>query len=162
MILNAGGSVATQDWIGLVPAFLHAFYPGQNGGTAIAEILFGKTNPSGKLAFSWEKRWEESAAFGNYPSNQDKARNNYAEGVFLGYRWFDYKKIEPLFPFGFGMSYTTFSYADLKISDAKDGTYTASAMIRNTGRRAGAEIAQLYIQPPTIDVPRPVRELKGI
>jgi len=161
VILNAGGSVATAKWIGQVPALLDAFYPGQNGGTALAEILFGKTSPSGKLAFSWEKRWEESAAYGNYPTDQDKTRNNYAEGVFLGYRWFDSKKIEPLFPFGFGLSYTTFSYSDLKLATAKDGTTTVTAIVKNTGPRAGAEIAQLYIQPPTSDVPRPVRELKG-
>ncbi|MEI8341572.1 MAG: glycoside hydrolase family 3 C-terminal domain-containing protein [Verrucomicrobiota bacterium] len=186
VILNAGGSVATKGWINKVPAFLDAFYPGQNGGTAIAEILFGLTNPSGKLAFSWENQWEDSAAYGNYPfRKKDEPYKNYearilcwpeirkaypeskankisySEGLFLGYRWFDHKKIKPLFPFGFGLSYTTFTYSDLKLNAGNNGSYTATAMIKNTGSRAGAEIVQLYIQPPKIDVPRPVRELKG-
>jgi beta-glucosidase len=162
VILNAGGSVATENWIGQVPAFIDAYYPEQDGGTAIAEILFGKTNPSGKLAFSWEKRWEDSAAFGNYPTYEkgEGDKNTYKEGVFLGYRWFDSQNIEPLFPFGFGLSYTDFAYADLKVVAAKDGRYTASAVIKNTGARAGAEVVQLYIQPPVTSVPRPVRELK--
>jgi beta-glucosidase len=163
VILNAGGSVATKDWIGSVPVFLDAYYPGQNGGTAIAEILFGKTNPSGRLPFSWEKRWEDCAAFGHYPTYEEGKlrRNDYQEGVFLGYRWFDSKKIEPLFPFGFGLNYTTFSYSDLKIVPGKDDTLKVEVTIRNTGTVSGAEIVQLYIQPPKTDVPRPVRELRG-
>ena len=162
VILNAGGSVATEDWIGKAPALLHAYYPGQEGGTAIAEILFGKTNPSGKLPLSWEKKWEDSAAYGNYPVNKKEGRvNNYKEGVFLGYRWFDSKKIEPLFPFGFGLSYTSFAYSDLKIVPGKDGNYTASLVVKNTGQREGSEVVQLYVQPPAAPVPRPLRELKG-
>ena len=163
VILNAGGSVATEDWIEKAPALLHAFYPGQEGGTAIAEILFGKTTPSGKLAFSWEKRWKDSAAYGNYPSyDENPVRcNTYKEGVFLGYRWFDSQKIEPLFPFGFGLSYTRFAYSGLTITAGKDGNYTARAVIKNTGTRPGAEVVQLYVQPPAASVPRPLRELKG-
>ena len=133
----------------------------REGGTAIAEILFGKTNPSGKLPFSWEKKWEDSAAYGNFPMDNQKSVT-YKEGVFLGYRWFDAKKMEVLFPFGFGMSYTTFSYSDMKVSapDAQ-GNITATATITNTGKVAGAEVAELYVQPPQGVVQRPVRELKG-
>lgn len=163
VILNAGGSVATAGWIDKVPAFIDAYYPGQAGGTALAEVLFGKTNPSGKIAFSWEKRWEDSAAYGNYPTEQTKTSNEYKEGVFAGYRWFDSKKDrEPLFPFGFGLSYTTFEYNGLKISEpAADGKITATVTIKNTGKTTGAEIAELYVEPPKANVPRPVRELKG-
>jgi beta-glucosidase len=162
VILNAGGSVATEGWVEHAPVLLDALYPGQDGGTAIAEILFGKTNPSGKLAFSWEKRWQDSAAYGNYPTKETPTSNTYKEGVFLGYRWFDSKKIEPLFPFGYGLSYTTFEYSDLKLSEPdSEGNITATATIKNTGKVAGAEIAQLYVQPPAANVPRPVRELKG-
>jgi beta-glucosidase len=165
VILNAGGSVATADWIGEVSTFLDAYYPGQEGGTAIAEILFGRTNPSGKLPFSWERKWEDCAAFGNYPEYGGPRNNTYKEGVFLGYRWFDAKGIAPLFPFGFGLSYTSFSYSDLKMTKngglGADATYMATVVVRNTGMRAGSEVVQLYVMPPRGDVPRPVRELKG-
>jgi beta-glucosidase len=160
VILNAGGSVETADWIRSAPVLLHAFYPGQEGGTALAEILFGDVNPSGKLPFSWEKRWEDSAAFGNYPTAAAPGANTYKEGVFLGYRWFDHQNIEPLFPFGFGLSYTTFRFSDLKVANT-DGKLCATVTVTNTGARDGAEIAQVYVQPPKCSVPRPVRELKG-
>jgi len=163
VVLNAGGSVATADWVSSVPVLLHAYYPGQEGGTALAEILFGETNPSGKLPFSWEQRWEDCAAFGNYPlSRQQKGSNTYKEGVLLGYRWFDAKGLKPLFPFGFGMSYTRFAYSDLKITpDENTNGLVISATIKNTGEREGEEIAQIYIAPPEIGIVRPVRELKG-
>jgi len=163
VVLNAGGSVATADWIGSVPVLLHAYYPGQEGGTALAEIIFGETNPSGKLPFSWEQRWEDCAAFGNYPiSKEQKGDNSYKEGVLLGYRWFDTKGVKPLFPFGYGLSYTTFAYGDLKITpnENNDGL-TVSATIKNTGNREGEEVAQVYIEPPQNKTLRPVRELKG-
>ena len=188
VILNAGGSVATVGWIDKIPVLIHAFYPGQDGGTAIAEILFGKTNPSGRLAFSWEKQWADCASYGNYPSRDNPKSNTYKEGVFLGYRWFDSKPdIAPLFPFGYGLSYTAFEFSGLKVSapDAQ-GNITATATIKNTGKVAGAEVVQLYVQPPAVQpqavvpppqrtagdgappadttpvtVLRPVRELKG-
>jgi beta-glucosidase len=162
VILNAGGSVATANWINRVGTFLQAYYPGQNGGKAIAEILFGKVNPSGKLPFSWEKKWEDSAAYGNYPDYQTKPyHNTYKEGVFLGYRWFDKKGIAPLFPFGFGLSYTTFSLSGLEVKEGSGGSYTATATVKNVGARSGAEVVQLYITPPEGGEPRPLRELKG-
>jgi beta-glucosidase len=160
VILNAGGSVATADWIGSAPALLDAFYPGQAGGEAIAEILFGEANPTGKLPFSWEKRWEDCAAYGNYPTRQSPLANTYKEGVFLGYRWFDAKGIEPLFPFGAGMSYTTFDFSNLKI-DSGGGKLSVTLTVANTGTREGAEVAQVYVAPPQGPVPRPVQELKG-
>jgi beta-glucosidase len=161
VILNAGGSVETKGWIENVAAFLDAFYPGQEGGTAIAEILFGETNPSGKLPFTWEKQWEDSAAFGNYPTVLDKNANTYKEGVFLGYRWFDAKGAGPLFPFGYGLSYTTFEMSDPTVSKEANGDIGVTAAIHNTGRRAGADVIQVYIEPPKADAPRPIRELKA-
>ena len=95
VVLNAGGSVATAGWINQAPALLHAYYPGQEGNVALSEILFGKLSPSGKLPFSWEKRWEDSAAYGNYPTKEHPHSNTYKEGVLLGYRWFDAKNIAP-------------------------------------------------------------------
>jgi beta-glucosidase len=161
VILNAGGSVATDDWIGSVPAFIDAFYPGQAGGTALAEILFGQVDPSGKLPFSWEKRWEDSAAYGNYPASSSAKESTYREGLLLGYRWFDTKAIQPLFPFGYGLSYASFAYSNLEVKPSVNGDFTATFSIQNQGRMAGAEIAQLYVAPPSIAVPRPIHELKG-
>jgi beta-glucosidase len=161
VILNAGGSVETKDWIGDAPVLLDAFYPGQEGGTAIGEIIFGQTDPSGKLPFSWEKQWEDSAAYGNYPTPQNPGANSYKEGVFLGYRWFDAKGTEPLFPFGFGLGYTTFAMSNATVAKDANQDIEVTATIRNTGNRAGADVVQVYIEPPKADVPRPVRELKA-
>jgi len=151
--------VATADWIGKVPALLQAWYPGQEGGKAIAEILFGYVNPSGKLPISYEKRWEDCAAYGNYPGVHGKV--TYAEGILVGYRWFDAKGIEPLFPFGFGMSYTTFRYGGLKVEPTADGHWNVSFEVTNTGPRAGDEVAEVYVSPPPSSVLRAPRELKG-
>ncbi len=161
VVLNAGGSVATASWIDKVPVLLDAFYPGQAGGAAVAEIIFGKTNPSGKLTFSWEKKWADSPAYGNYPDKENGGKNGYREGVLLGYRGFDTKNIAPLFPFGFGLSYTTFEYSAFSVSADAAGNMTATCTITNTGDRAGDEIAQLYITPPVAEVARPVHELKA-
>jgi beta-glucosidase len=160
VILNSGGSVQTAGWIDQVPALLHAWFPGQEGGQALAEILFGVVNPSGKLPFTWEKRFEDHPAFGNFPG--DGREVDYDEGVFVGYRWFDHRAIEPRFPFGHGLSYTRFAYSDLKIVPAPDGAgKIVSVHVTNRGRRAGDEIVQLYVAPPAARVPRPPRELKG-
>ena len=160
VVLNAGGSVRTVDWISEAPVLLHVFYPGQEGGTAIAEIIFGRVNPSGKLPFTWEKQIEDIASHGNYPSQENRV-NTYREGVFLGYRWFDTKGIAPLFPFGHGLSYTKFAYSSLKVEMNAEGNFTVSAKLRNIGSRAGEEVAQVYVQPPVCQVPRPAQELEG-
>jgi len=157
--LNSGGRVETASWLPSVPAFLQAWYPGQEGGRALAEIIFGDVNPGAKLPFSYEKRQEDNASWGNYPGGHNRVE--YKEGIFVGYRWLDDRKIEPLFPFGYGLSYTTFKYDDLRVTRGDDGVYTADFSLTNSGARAGAEIAQLYVEPPAGTVPRPVRELKG-
>lgn len=160
VVLNSGGSVQTAGWIDQVPALLEAWYPGQEGGQAIAEILLGQVNPSGKLPFTWEKRWEDHPAFGNYPG--DGREVDYDEGVLVGYRWYDAKKIEPRFPFGHGLSYTRFDYANLQVKARPDGSgETVSFDVRNAGTRAGDEIAQLYVASPAAAVSRPPRELRG-
>ncbi len=161
VVLNAGGGVESASWIDSAQSLIDAFYPGQSEGTAVAEIIFGKTNPSAKLPFSWEKKWEDSPAYGNFPTQDTPTENTYKEGVLLGYRWFDTKGIEPLFPFGFGLSYTTFAYSNLALKAADNGDFTATFAIQNTGKTAGAEVAELYVAPPTAQVERPVHELKG-
>jgi beta-glucosidase len=152
--------VQTAGWIDQVPALLDAYYPGQEGGRAVAEIIFGDVDPAGKLPFTWEKRWEDHPAFGNYPG--DGREVDYDEGVFVGYRWFDRRDIEPRFPFGHGLSYTRFEYANLRVEPRSDGSGEVVTFdVKNVGRRAGDEIAQLYIAPPVAKVARPPRELKG-
>ena len=168
VVLNAGGGVETASWIGSVPSLIDAFYCGQSEGTAVAEIIFGKTNPSAKLPFSWEKKWEDSPAYGNFPTRETPTANTYSEGVLLGYRYYDTKKIEPLFPFGFGLSYTTFAFDKLQVATVNSalGTTAAKSLnatftVTNTGTMTGTEVAQLYVAPPPASVVRPVHELKG-
>jgi len=163
VVLNAGGSVATAGWIDRAAALLHAFYPGQEGGRALGEIIFGQVNPSGKLPFSWEKRWEDSAAYGRFPDNDHPLVNDYAEGLLLGYRWFDAKNIQPLFPFGYGLSYTDFVLSKFKAAkNLANGQVVFQVNVRNTGHATGAEVVQVYVDvAATSHGDRPPRELKA-
>ncbi|MFA6450512.1 MAG: glycoside hydrolase family 3 C-terminal domain-containing protein [bacterium] len=164
VVLQNGTPLIMKEWLDKVPALVEAWYPGQEGGRAIAEILFGDVNPSGRLSITMPNSWEESPAFGNYPGKNLKV--NYSDGIFIGYRYYDAKGIEPVFPFGFGLSYTDFKYSDLKISPEKMGAdgkkITVSLNVKNTGARAGKEVVQLYVSDIKSSAPRPIRELKGI
>jgi beta-glucosidase len=160
VVLNSGGSLATADWIGQVPAVLQAWYPGQEGGRAVAEVLTGKVNPSGKLPISFEQRWEDTPSFGHYPGAGGTV--DYAEGLLVGYRWFDAKGVAPLFPFGHGLSFTTFHYDKFHVEPRTDGTWAVTFDVTNNGTMGGDEVAELYVSAPvTSKVQRPVRELKG-
>jgi beta-glucosidase len=162
VVLIAGSPVLMDGWVGRVPALLTAWYPGQEGGHAIADILFGDANPSGKLPMTFLKEWKDSPAYGHYPGENGVVE--YAEGIYVGYRHFDKHNIEPLFPFGHGLSYTTFGYSDLKVSPQRAGVGQAvevSLAVRNTGAREGAEVVQLYLKDLHSSVDRPVKELKG-
>lgn len=163
VVLHAGGGVGMTRWIDRVPAVLHAFYPGQEGGNALAHILSGKVNPSAKLPFTIEKRWEDSPACGNYDETRREKKVYYREGIFTGYRGYEHNQVQPLFPFGYGLSYTTFSYSGLevKVDDRKKGDVTVRFSVRNDGKREGAEVVQLYVSDPKSGEPRPVKELKG-
>ena len=154
VVLQAGSPVLMDSWIGQVPALLAAWYPGEEGGHAIADILFGDANPSGKLPMTFLKEWKDSPAYGHYPGENGVV--DYAEGIYVGYRHFDKHNIEPLFPFGHGLSYTTFAYSDLKVTP-----HEISLNVRNSGSREGAEVVQLYIGARHASVDRPVKELKG-
>jgi beta-glucosidase len=161
VILESGGNIAMKNWIDQVPVLVDAWYPGQAGGRAIAEILFGDVNPSGHLPDTFEKDWPDSPAFGNYPG---KDQVHYTEGLYVGYRWYDKKKIEPRFPFGFGLSYTSFDMKNVKIAatDNHDSPWTVTVDVTNTGPRAGATVAQVYVRPPINEsVDRPMQELKA-
>jgi beta-glucosidase len=164
VILNSGGNIDMHRWLEKVPALLHAWYPGQEGGNALAKILFGDVDPSAKLPVTFEANKSDNPAFESYPSDDGGESVHYDEGIFVGYRGYDLLRIDPLFPFGFGLSYTRFEYSNLRIEpgDARDPcNLKVSFEIRNTGDRAGAEVAQLYVAAARPTVERPLRELKG-
>lgn len=152
------GSPLTMDWMRDVNAVLEAFFPGMEGGTAIAQALFGEMNPAGKLSFTWPKRLKDTSAYA--AATQDFNNVNYEDGLLMGYRWNDAKKIEPAFPFGYGLSYTEYKYSDLKTKKNANGTFTLTFKIKNTGNRAGDEIAQLYVGQQHCKYARPLKELK--
>jgi beta-glucosidase len=164
VVLTAGGNVDMTRWIENVPAILHAWYPGQEGGTALAQILFGDYSPSGKLPASFERRWDDNPAFHSYYPENGGKRVQYSEGVFLGYRHFDRSATKPLFAFGYGLSYTTFAYSKLSVTPPTGNLnepVSVSFDVRNTGQRAGAEVVELYVGDSHASVPRPVKELKA-
>lgn len=162
VVLNSGAAVLMNEWIDKIPSILEAWYPGQEGGNAVADILFGDFNPCGKLPTTFIKNWEDSPAYKNYPGKNDVV--NYNEGIFVGYRHFDKKQIEPLFPFGHGLSYTNFGYDDLQVTPKtiKQGDkLEVSFELENKGPREGAEVVQLYISDAKSSVDRPPKELKS-
>jgi beta-glucosidase len=164
VVLLGGGPVEMDRWLARVPAVLLAWYPGMEGGNALARVLFGDANPSGKLPFTFPKRLEDSPAhaLGAYPGRDGTVR--YEEGLLVGYRWFDTKNIEPLFPFGHGLSYTRFEYSGLRLvegRDAKGPVVTVNFDVTNAGARDGAEVAEVYVRDVKSTLLRPLKELKG-
>lgn len=162
VVVHAGGAYATEAWLDKVPALLQAWYPGQEGGKALAELLLGAVNPSGRLPVSFERRLEDGPAFPFLAAAPGTRQILYREGIFTGYRGFQSRGVKPLFPFGHGLSYTRFAYSGLKVgAPAKDGRVGVSFVVTNVGRRAGTEVAQVYVSEPGAAVPRPPRELKA-
>ena len=179
--LTAGGGVDTRRWLDKVPALLHTWYPGQEGGTAVAEVLFGKHNPEGKLPVSFDHSWEENPSEPYYypvkgadttlhvieegrpPVDYVIPHVKYEDKLLVGYRYWTTTGKHPLFPFGFGLSYTTFSFANLQLpaTTSAGSTVTVSFDVTNTGSVAGADVAQLYVSDPSAKASRPERELKG-
>jgi beta-glucosidase len=163
VVVTAGGGVDMSRWVDGTHAIVQAWYPGQEGGRALAQLLFGEFSPSGKLPVTFERRLEDGATFGSYLPDQD-GKIAYREGVFLGYRHFDKAGTKPLFPFGHGLSYTKFKYGNLAVSPAVmavDGVVTVAFDVTNQGHREGAEVAQVYVGDRQKAVPRPPKELKG-
>jgi beta-glucosidase len=169
-VITSGGGVDMSGWVDRVPALLEAWYPGQEGGTALAQLLFGDFNPSGRLPISIERRWEDNAAHDTYYPKAGGKKVEYTEGVFIGYRHFDNSTTKPLFPFGYGLSYTTFAYKNLKISSPssdsdkdkdKDQLVSVTFDVTNTGAHAGADVAEVFVGDRHAPVPRPMKELKG-
>jgi beta-glucosidase len=159
VILNVGSPV-TMPWLDKVAAVVEAYYPGQEAGNAVTNVLLGKVNPSGKLTVTFPKRLEDTPAFNNYPGDRNVI---YGEGIFVGYRHYDKRDIGPLFPFGHGLSYTTFDYGSLDVpAQAKIGNpVIVSATVKNTGKLAGKEVVQLYVGEKKPFQARPPKELKG-
>jgi beta-glucosidase len=179
--LTAGGGADTRPWLSRVPVLLHNYYPGQEGGTAVAEVLFGKHNPEGKLPVSFDRGWEENPSAQYYypikgadtslhviendkpPVDYVIPHVKYGDGLLVGYRYWTTTGKHPLFPFGFGLSYTTFSFSKLEApaTAVSGSTVPVSFDVTNTGSVAGDEVAQLYVSDPSAKVSRPERELKG-
>jgi beta-glucosidase len=178
IVVNAGGGINMAKWNTKVKALIYSWYAGQNGAKALSEIICGKTNPSGKLPISIEKKFEDSPGFGYIPKGEKMnsgwlhdmdmkhpvTQLEYKEGVFVGYRWYEAKKIEPLYPFGFGLSYTTFEIGKPKISAEtiqKGEKLTIEFTLKNSGKLEGQEVVQLYVQDLSASVARPLKELKA-
>ena len=178
VVVNSGSGINMSGWNQKVAAILYAWYGGQAGAKAVAEILSGRVNPSGKLPVTIEKDFKDSPGYRYIPAgealyqdwNEDAEKLHpifdviYKEGIFVGYRWYEKKAIEPLYPFGFGLSYTSFNYSNLKVSSKSfhaDEPLTVTFTVTNTGKTAGSETAQLYIADQESKYPRPVKELKG-
>jgi beta-glucosidase len=161
VVLNTGSPI-NMPWLEKVAAVLQAWYPGQECGNAIADVLFGDINPSGKLPQTFPMRLEDTPTYLDFPGENGKVY--YGEGIFVGYRYYDKKKISALFPFGFGLSYTTFDYGPLSLSAQEigpDDTLQVSVEITNTGQRAGKEVVQLYVRDEQASLQRPEKELKA-
>lgn len=179
--LSSGGGVDTGRWLDKVPALIHTFYPGQEGGAAIADVLFGRHNPEGKLPVSFDRTWEDNPSYpyyyaargedtklrvdepGHPPNDITIGHVHYNDKLMVGYRYWTTTGKHPLYPFGFGLSYTTFRFANLKApATANSGsTVSISFDVTNSGSRQGAEVAQLYVSDPSARAERPERELKG-
>ncbi len=178
VIVTSGSGVRMTGWNEKAAAILYAWYNGQNGNTALAEVISGKTNPSGKLPMTIEKEFDNSPGHDYLPAGEQLYSGwlserehmhpvfdvTYKEGIFVGYRWYDRQHIEPLYPFGFGLSYTKFEYSNLRLSKkgiSEMDTVVVTFDLKNVGTREGAEISQVYVQEVASPVPRPVKELKG-
>lgn len=173
VVLNSGGAVDMQRWQDAARGILMAWYPGEQGGLALAEILTGKLSPSGKLPISYEAKAEDNPTFNSYHNNrfvgkaprwsapdQECKHVEYREGIFTGYRGYDRQQTKPLYPFGFGLSYTDFAFSDLEVKPLGNNEVEVAFTVRNTGKKEGAEVAQIYVGDNECSVARPVRELK--
>jgi beta-glucosidase len=161
IVLMGGGPIDISQWVDQSKAIIEGWYPGMEGGNALANIIFGKVNPSGKLPMTFPKKLEDSPAhkLGEFPGVNGTV--HYNEGIFVGYRYFDTYKIEPQFAFGYGLSYTTFKYEKLNVQKVGDKQATVILTITNTGKVAGAEVVQLYVKEDKTVVERPDKELKA-
>ncbi|KAI0700577.1 glycoside hydrolase family 3 protein [Cytidiella melzeri] len=163
VVVNQSGTPVEMPWIDSAHTLLQAFYGGNEVGNGIADVLFGKVNPAGKLSLTFPKRLEDNPSYPSFSTRtQDHGKVLYNEGIFVGYRGYEIKNVTPLFPFGFGLSYTTFEYSSLQLSSvSSDGRFTVTFTIKNVGKVEGREVAQVYISDPGPSLPRPKKEMHG-
>jgi beta-glucosidase len=161
VVITSGGSVDVSRWKDKVQGIFETWYSGEEGGTAAARLLFGDENPSGHLPISWEEKITDNPSFAHYYPDAGTNKIVYREGIFMGYRGYEHNHVEPQYPFGFGLSYTTFSFGKLKTAPAGDGHFTVTFDVTNTGKRSGATVAQLYVGESSPQIERPIKELKG-
>ena len=170
VFVNISGDAVAMPWRDKVAAIVQGWFIGSETGKAFASVLTGDVNPSGKLPFTWYERLEDvgTHALGTYPGTwRDDHKiidEEYKEGIYVGYRWADKQKIRPAFAFGHGLSYTTFAVSNLRLDKSEvdaDGTISATVTVKNTGKRAGAEVVQLYVSDLNTSVEMPVKELRG-
>lgn len=170
VVVNISGSPVSMPWADIAGAIVQGWYGGTESGNALADVLTGKVNPSGRLPFTVPFKYEDGPikTERQYPGIKEEGdeywQTHYDEGIYVGYRWYDTKEIPVQFPFGHGLSYTTFEYGDAKAAKASmtaDGKMTVTVNVKNTGEREGAEIVQLYIADPVVGIDRPAKELKG-
>jgi len=162
-VVLVDGNAVAMPWIDKVPSVLQAWYLGSEAGNALADVVFGDVNPSGKLPFTFPRQLSDSPAHRDGKSFPNRGKSFYDEGIYVGYRWFDEQDIEPLFAFGHGLSYTTFEYGPARLDKTslrENGQLTLSVLVRNTGNKTGAEVVQLYIADDESSLPRPPKELK--
>lgn len=161
IVMMGGGPIDMRSWSANAKAIVQAWYPGMEGGNAIAEVLFGDLNPSGKLPMTFPAKLEDSPAhsIAQYPTDENKLIDH-KEGIYVGYRYFDTYEIEPAFAFGHGLSYTTFAYEDLQVHH-EGGLVNLQLTVKNTGDRRGGEVAQIYVSDQEASVDRPIKELKA-
>lgn len=161
VVITSGGSVDVSRWKDKVQGIFETWYSGEEGGTAAARLLFGDENPSGHLPISWEEKITDNPSFAHYYPDPGTNKIVYREGIFMGYRGYEHNHVEPQYPFGFGLSYTTFSFSMLNAAPSGEGHFTVSFDVTNTGKRSGATVAQLYVGESSPQIERPVKELKG-
>jgi beta-glucosidase len=160
VVLTSGGGADMTGWVERVPAVVQAWYPGQDGGTALAQLLFGDANFSGRLPATFERRLEDNPSLDSYYPAPGTTRVVYKNGVCVGYRGYQQHKRQPLFPFGYGLSYTKFAYSDLRVR-ARGDDVKVSLDVKNIGAREGADVAQIYVAEMQPTLPRPPLELRG-
>ena len=163
-VVNAGGNIEMQSWEPKLKGLLWAWYAGQESGTALGNILFGDVNPSGKLPVTFEKKWEDNPTYNSYYYTDESKRVAYTEGIYVGYRGYDKLQREVQYPFGYGLSYTTFKLSNMKVIQNVDNDKNVKITCRltNTGKCAGAEVVQLYVGKPTNSgIEQPIKELKS-
>ncbi len=161
IVLTTGSPVLMNEWLDKVDGLIEAWFAGEQAGNAIAEVLLGETNPSGKLPMTFPMKWEDCSAFNTYKKEDGTTR--YEDGIYVGYRHFDRNNIKPLFPFGYGLSYTTFEYSGIYLSSKeinKNDKLTVTLKLKNAGKVNGSEVVQLYIKDIQSTIDRPEKELK--